>query len=96
MKVYEKYYSIYIGSREGFIKFHNEVINMPRDQFSGLGLKKIRSLAGYLLLTKGKLDPVGVDYKETLKCINNELLRGNFPKYRDIAFENRYLNLGLD
>lgn len=88
--MFEKYYSDYSGSFTGFCKFHNEVINMPRDQFSDTGLEKIRVLAGYLLLTQGKLDSDGCNYKEIMQVINKELIFDNYPLYRDITLENRY------
>ena len=84
MTVFEEYFSKYMGRREGFDTFHNEVINMPRDQFSDTGLDKIRTLAGYLLLTEGKLDTSGVNYKTTLECIATQLKEENYPLYRDI------------
>lgn len=92
MTVFEEYFSEYMGSREGFSSFHNEVINMPRDQFSDTGLNKIRTLAGYLLLTEGKLDASGVDYKTTLECIATQLTEGNYPLYRDEDLEERYFS----
>ena len=42
-------YNSYVGTKEKFEKFHNEVINMPRDSFSFQKLKQIRSIAAYLL-----------------------------------------------
>ena len=90
MTVFEEYFSKYMGRREGFDTFHNEVINMPRDQFSDTGLDKIRTLAGYLLLTEGKLDTSGVNYKTTLECIATQLKEENYPLYRDIELENKY------
>ncbi|MCQ2740544.1 MAG: hypothetical protein MJ210_00270 [Alphaproteobacteria bacterium] len=90
MTVFEEYFSEYMGSREGFDTFHNEVINMPRDQFSDTGLDKIRTLAGYLLLTEGNLDVSGVNYKTTLECIAKQLNNGNYPLYRDMSLEERY------
>ncbi|MDK7754538.1 MAG: hypothetical protein QP753_00705 [Peptoniphilus harei] len=92
MTVFEKYFSQYMGRIEGFNTFHNEVINMPRDQFSNTGLDKIRMLAGYLLLTEGKLDNSGVNYKTTLECIATQLKNENYPLYRDIVLENRYFS----
>ena len=71
MSMFEQYYSKYMNSRSGFEQFHNEVINMPRDQFSDSGLSKIRLLAGYLLLTAGKIDADGVSYKEFMNVIKN-------------------------
>ncbi len=92
MTVFEEYFSEYMGSRDGFDTFHNEVINMPRDQFSDTGLDKIRTLAGYLLLTEGKLDASGVNYKTTLECIATQLREGNYPLYRDTDLEERYFS----
>ena len=92
MTVFEEYFSEYMGSRDGFDTFHNEVINMPRDQFSDTGLDKIRMLAGYLLLTEGKLDASGVNYKTTLECIATQLREGNYPLYRDTDLEERYFS----
>ncbi len=90
MTVFEEYYSDYMSSKEGFDTFHNEVINMPRDQFSDTGLQKVRTLAGYLLLTEGLLDPMGVNYKDTMECISNELKKGNYPIHRDEKLEQNY------
>lgn len=88
----QKYYSQYMGTLAGFNTFHNEVINMPRDQFSDAGLNKVKLLAGYLLLVEGKLDPQGVNYKDTMLAIHKELSLGHFPDRRDVALENRYFN----
>jgi len=90
MNLFEQYFSSYMGSRAGFERFHNEVINMPRDQFSDAGLNKIRTLSGYLLLTEGKLGSGGCSYKDMMLLIRNELSNDNFPKYRDCILEKRY------
>lgn len=92
MTVFEEYFSKYMGTREGFDTFHNEVINMPRDQFSDTGLDKIRTLAGYLLLTEEKLDKSGVNYKTTLECIATQLKNKHYPAYRDTNLETRYFS----
>ena len=92
MTVFEEYFSKYMGTRDGFDTFHKEVINMPRDQFSNTGLDKIRTLAGYLLLTEGKLDTSGVNYKTTLECIATQLKNGSYPLYRDTELENSYFS----
>lgn len=91
-EIIQKYYSEYMNTLSGFNTFHNEVINMPRDQFSDTGLQKVKTLAGYLLLTEGKLDPLGVNYKDTLLAIHNELALGYYPAIRDDALESRYFN----
>lgn len=90
MTYFEQYFQDYMNDLEKFKKFHNEVINMPRDEFSNTGLRKMRTLAGYLLLTEGKTDPTGVTYKDTMECIKNELESGNYPAIRDTDLENRY------
>ena len=90
MNVFENYYSSYQNSFQGFTEFHNEVINMPRDQFSDAGLTKVRGLAGYLLLTEGKISHEGESYKMIMDFIHNELSIENYPKYRDLSLENRY------
>ncbi len=92
MTVFEEYYSHYMNTQEGFDEFHNEVINMPRDEFSSTNLQKIRMLAGYIVLTEGKLDSTGFNYKEVMECIKNELNDGNFPEYRDEELESRYFS----
>jgi hypothetical protein len=92
MNVFDKYYKVYQGNLVGFLKFHTEVINMPRDQFTDTGLEKIRMLAGYLLLTEGKIPHDGCSYKDTMRIIKTELAAGNYPEYRDPTLESRYFN----
>lgn len=74
MTLFEQYYQPYMGTQAGFDKFHNQVINMPRDQFSDAGLNKVRTLAGYLLLTEGRLSKTGVNYKWIMDGIHQRLL----------------------
>ncbi len=90
MSYFSDYYKDYMGSLEGFNKFHNEVINMPRDQFSNNDLPKIRLLAGYLLLTEGKIDNYGANYKTILELISKEISKNNYPNKRDMDLEHRY------
>lgn len=90
MSEFERYYSEYMNTREGFDKFHNEVINMPRDSFSNVGFDKLRILAGYLLLTEGKFDATGVNYRDVMESISEELTAGNYPPYRSENLESRY------
>lgn len=90
MTVFEEYYSHYMNTQDGFDEFHNEVINMPRDEFSSTGLQKIRTLAGYVLLTESNLDVMGCTYKDVMKCIKEELENGHFPEIRDFDLEKRY------
>ena len=90
MTLFEKYYKKYMSSIDGFDKFHNEVINMPRDQFSDAGLNKVRTLAGYLLLTEGSIPVDGVNYKDIIRIIHNKINNGQIPLYRDVDLERRY------
>ena len=90
MNLFEEYYADYRASQAGFERFHNEVINMPRDHFSDMGLQKVRVLAGYLLLTENRLSPLGASYEDIMGCIANELQIGHYPHYRDQQLENRY------
>ena len=82
MNVFENYYSSYQNSFQGFTVFHNEVINMPRDQFSDAGLTKVRVLAGYLLLTEGKISHEGESYKMIMDFIHNEYSCAVTPQIR--------------
>lgn len=92
MTLFEKYYSKYMDTRDGFDRFHNEVINMPRDKFSDTTLQKIRTLAGYVLLTQGRIDAEGCNYKEVMNIIREELESGNFPNIRDHELEEKYFS----
>lgn len=92
MTLFEHYYSEYMNTRDGFDKFHNEVINMPRDEFSNTSLQKIKTLAGYVLLTQGRIDTNGCNYKEVMRIIKEELESGNFPAIRDNELEERYFS----
>ncbi len=92
MSLFEQYYSQYMNTYSGFQLFHNEVINMPRDQFSDTGLEKVRLWAGYLLLTEGKIKKTGTNYKRIMDIIKEELKNDNYPNYRDGMAEQRYFN----
>ncbi len=94
-------YGNYTTTTSNFEKFHNQVINMPRDEFSSATFKKIRSLASYLLLTKNGFDfSEGHNYKEIMGFIVHELSKGNYPREsnRNLNFENRYFrnDISLD
>ena len=92
MNVFEKYYIKYMNTLEGFNSFHNEVINIPRDDFSSAGLSKLKVLAGYLLITEGSLDSEGNNYKEIMNAISVNL-HSNEIQYdieRDEELEKSY------
>ena len=90
MNAISKYYNSYKNSIKKFDKFHNEVINMPRDHFSDMGFEKIKIIAGYLLITEDTLSKKRCNYKEILECIHNKILLGIYPKKRDEDFEEQY------
>ena len=92
MSKVQDFFGAYAGSRNKFSLFHREVINMPRDSFSNASLKKLQSLASYLLLIKDKIHPEGSNYKEFLRLMINEYEKGNTQKmfHRNIDFENTY------
>lgn len=77
-------------SRSGFDRFHDEVINMPREKFSNTSLQKIKTLASYILLTEGKIPCEGYNYKQVMGIIRDELNSGNRPLIRDNETEKRY------
>lgn len=90
MNAISKYYNSYKNSIEKFDKFHNEVINMPRDHFSDMGFEKIKIIAGYLLITEDTLSQKICNYKEILECIHNKMGLGIYPKIRDKDLEDQY------
>jgi len=84
----------YANSKSRFEKFHNQIINMPRDEFSSISLQKIQSLASYLLLLQNNFPDSGLNYKEILGQIIVQLKMGNFPeKNRYPDYEKRYFTL---
>ena len=86
-------YSHYTTAVSKFEEFHNQVINMPRDEFSSATFQKIRSLASYLLLIENFFDySKGHNYKEIMGLVINELSKGNFPSEnnRNLDLESRY------
>lgn len=89
MSIIKDYYKDYDGIT-GFDSFHNQIINMPRDQFSDTSIHKIKLLAGYLLLTEGELPKDGCDYKTVMKCIGTQISKGNYPNQRYSEWETRY------
>lgn len=93
MSCISKYYKDYLTTVSNFNKFHNEVINMPRDAFSSASFAKIRSLASYLLLIENiKEAHSKLSYKEILALIINEIKKGNYPveENRNLEIEKRY------
>ena len=91
MNIIKKYYCDY-QFRDGFDRFHNEVINMPRDSFLDSDIKKVRILASYLLLIAKDIQDSGNSYKDFMRMIKEKLDDGIIPELRDVDIENRYFN----
>ncbi len=98
MSKISEYYSEYLSSVANFEKFHNEVINMPRDKFSDAGYEKIRSLANYFLTTKPYYNfEEGLTYKDILGILIENKIKGLLDKinYRNHEFEDEYLRTDI-
>ena len=96
--VIKKYFQDYLNTSANFERFHNQIINMPRDSFSNNDFIKVRSICSYL-----KLIPIDdltkpMNYVEILDKIRNQISLGFFPceKFRNKDFERRYLLSTLD
>lgn len=98
MSKISEYYSEYLSSVANFEKFHNEVINMPRDKFSDAGYEKIRSLANYFLTTKAYYNfEEGLTYKDILDILIENKTKGLLDRinYRNQIFEDTYLRTDI-
>ncbi|QLY40195.1 hypothetical protein HF295_04680 [Hujiaoplasma nucleasis] len=90
-------YRNYIDSVDGFNRFHNDVINMPRPDFSNIPdlLTSIKTLISYIsLVDKEKLHEF--NYKKLLAEIIEEIKLGNYPNERSTDFEKRYFRTDID
>lgn len=93
-----EYYNEYLSSPEGFAKFHNQVINMPRDKFSDISYEKIRSLANYFLTTEPFYDLTsGLNYKSLLGLLIENKKNGLLDNisYKNEEFEETYLRTDI-
>lgn len=89
----------YLNTRTNFEAFHNNVINMPRANFSELGdtIELLKSLASYINLIDEKFFEGPTNYKEIYKEIFYNYKKGIVPENnRNLSFEERYLNRGED
>lgn len=86
------YFKDYTDTAQGFQKFHNEVINMPRPDFENIGLQILRVVASYLLLIQDKVSIFGNNYKEIMQLISDELKSHHYPKIRNVEFEDKYFD----
>ena len=94
MSIIKEYYNDYLESKSNFDTFHNEVMNMPRDEFGSAGLKKIQMLANYLLLIEDEIKDEAKNYKQILGLLIDKIAIGIYPTVRNEGFESRYLTLG--
>ena len=69
MSKIKSYFKEYIGDKDKFDLFHNQVINMPRDEFKKAGFNKLKSLASYLLLINENISDDGNNYKVFLELL---------------------------
>lgn len=93
--LFAKNFSKYMDSVTNFEKFHNNVINMPRANFSELAetIKLLKSLASYISIIEPDFFEEPTNYKELYRRIFNNYKLGKVPaKNRNITFEERYLN----
>ena len=86
------YYRDYVGSSEGFTNFHNQVLNMPRDDFDANYFKKLQTYASYLLLLNNMPDgDLKHSYKDIMNLIKTQISTNHIqPVFPDEEFENRY------
>ncbi len=86
------YYRDYVGSLKGFEEFHNQVLNMPRDDFDSNYFNKLQTYASYLLLINNTPDGMlEHSYKDIMDLIKKQLSTNHIhPIFPDEEFENRY------
>lgn len=92
-------FSNYLNTKYNFEAFHNNVINMPRANFSELGdtIKLLKSLASYINIIDEEFFDEPTNYKEIYRKIFQNYKQGRFPENnRNLSFEERYLNRSED
>lgn len=93
--IISEYYSEYVGTKEKFETFHNNVINMPRANFSELDdtIKLLKCLASYIMLIDKDILTDTINYKTIYHEIFKNYKNGIIPEQnRDLEFERRYLD----
>lgn len=91
----KEYFEQYAKTTHGFKQFHNEVINVPRDEHTNLNLHKLQKIAARLLTLPEEVISKEMNYKEILQALHQEYLSGKQinPRFHDPDFEERYLEL---
>lgn len=88
-------YANYTGienNYENFKTFHNQVINMPRDNFSYINPQAVQSLCAYFLLIENEYDNInGMEYPQIRNLIKEKLCKKIYPKkYRNERLEEKF------
>lgn len=84
-----RYYKNYKNSLDGFKSFHNQVINMPRSDFSTVGYERLQLLAEYLMFfDKNKGKQKYYNYKQIYSFLLDSFKKGVLSIDQD--FENNY------
>lgn len=90
------YFSHYAGTKEGFERFHNEVINMPRPTFREIPqiIKLLKSLSSYILLFDFEILSEPMNAKDVYKNLYVNYKKGVFPAddLRNKQFEAIFLS----
>lgn len=98
--IIENYFSTYKNSKTKFDEFHNNVINMPRANFSELSntIKLLKSLASYILTIDEDILCEPISRKTLYSNIFLNYKNGTLPpdEFRNLEFEKTYLDLKDD
>lgn len=85
------YFKDFVDTQEGFRIFHNQIINMPRENFDSKYFKKLQTLAFYLLLIKSEFNPNYSSYKTIMKLISSKVSTITIDTpFRDRSLEDKY------
>lgn len=96
----KKFFNGYSRSRENFNTFHNQVINMPRENFNKINLSLLKSMAYYLICThesiivNGNLKNIKLTYKELL--LNMSKSGYNLKKTKITVVDEEFEKVFLD
>jgi hypothetical protein len=92
-------YLSYTDTKQGFERFHNEVINMPRATFSGIGdfIKLLKNLSAYIMCIDSKILTEEINYKVLYENIFENYKAGIYPvkELRNEGFEDDFLNMSV-
>lgn len=83
------YFNEYKNTKQGFDKFHNQVINMPRDSFSNIGYDFIKLISEYLLIFSEYSTSIGYYNYKDIYILLFERYK-NQELHLNEKFENQY------